>query len=146
MDKIVYHEPATHWSYLPAETLARTLTHQGVKDGRNIRKDVSNSAPGVGIFNTTLERTEVSGGVTYHIYVVTFTVQKRSDDGKTTVETKATLTLRVPQAVISNTDITKFASAFISVLYTAGTTNSGSTSTTSTTLPSQLEQIMLGSI
>lgn len=133
--------PAMSWTSATAN--AKTLTYQGPNDkGRNIRKDIANSAPGLVIENTGILRKEVTDGVAYAVTVITFKHQKQSSDGTKTVDLSATLTVRIPQAVIDNTDIRQFSVDFLSMLLCNGKTASQADLSAD---DNQLTTILLGS-
>jgi hypothetical protein len=112
-------------SWTAPTAAAKTLTYQGPNaQGRNVRKDIANSAPGIVIENTGILRKEVVDGVTYAVTVITFKHQKQSLDGTKTVDLSATLTVRIPQAVISNVDIRQFSVDLVSLLICNGATAS----------------------
>lgn len=130
-------------SYTAPTANAKTLTYQGPNaQGRNTRKDIANSAPGLVIENTGILRKEVVDGVTYAVTVITFKHQKQSLDGTKTVDLSATLTVRIPQAVISNVDIRQFSMDFVSLLLCNGKTNSTADLSAD---DNQLTKMLLGS-
>lgn len=130
-------------SYTISSASARKLTYQGpqAKTGYIVRKDVDNSAPGLEILSANSVRTEVKGGVKYNIVVIRLKHDFMNADRTQKVSLESTITVRVPQAVITNDNIRAFASEVITYLYANGQT---AQSAATSTADSQFVNILLG--
>lgn len=143
MDNILYLPSyGSDLSLTLPSTGAGTLKYQHPVNGRNIRKDIANSTPGTQILDTVLLRTEKTGGVVYNVYVVTFAHDVTNSDGTLKVTLSSTCTFRIPTQVVSNLDLTNFATEIWTRFAANGTPGTVGLAAT----PSQLAELFMGDL